>query len=128
MTQVGRQDRPDQDMNDAGQIISAGKAAVYLLSPAMRTTLQSSPNPASVGQTVTFTAAVISVEDAPPDGERLDFYIDRKIVATVPLDGGEAWIHTSNLKVGTHTSSALYLENLNYDSGKSAVNSQVARP
>ena len=72
------------------------------------TTLTSSANPQTSGQSVTFTAAVNpSSGSATPSGDVV-FSIDGADVATVALNAGTATYETSSLAVGSHTVLATY--------------------
>ena len=72
-------------------------------------TVTSSVNPANIGEEVTFTAAVSSINDVVPAG-RINFYIDDVKVGTVDLNPqGAANFMTSSLSVGEHNVQAQYL-------------------
>jgi predicted membrane protein len=72
------------------------------------TTLTSSPNPSTYGQSVTFTATVTSKLGAPPDGETVTFMKGTTVLGTGTLSGGSASYATSALKVGTNAIKAVY--------------------
>ena len=115
-------------INDAGQIVLDGPFATRLLTPIMKVALTSSGNPSQVGQAVTFTVAVTSVQGAPPDGENIVLKDGSKVLGTAALSAGSASFETSNLKAGTHTIVANYVGDVNYFSSKSAVVKQVVNP
>jgi hypothetical protein len=72
-----------------------------------QTTLSSSPDPATVGDSVTFSAAVTSA--AGPATGAVTFSDDGTALATVTLDGaGHATFTTSALGAGDHTVSAIF--------------------
>ncbi len=70
------------------------------------TTLASLLNPATLGQTVTFTANVKSTLGTPTGS--VDFFVDGVDVATKPLISGTATFGTSGLTIGGHTIVAVY--------------------
>ena len=77
---------------------------------ASTTTVNSSPNPSSGGQAVTFTATVASAPPGPtiPSG-MVTFQEGATVLAQIPLDGsGIASFNTSNLTGGDHTITAFY--------------------
>jgi probable HAF family extracellular repeat protein len=81
-------------VNTAGQILLSyyGYGYVsYLLTPVMHTALAVTPNPAKVGQPITFVATVSSAVHAPPpDGELVNFLNAGAVIATAPLQAGVA--------------------------------------
>ncbi len=89
------------------------------------TMLSSSLNPSVHGQAVTFTAAVVSVEGLPPDGESLTFMNGAAALATARISGGTASFITSTLPVGTNLISAVYQGDGIFGSSTSNVVSQV---
>ena len=72
------------------------------------TTLTSSLNPATAGQTVSFTATVTSGQGAPPNGENVTFKQGTTVLGTVPLSSGTAVFSTSALPPGTTAIVATY--------------------
>ncbi len=71
--------------------------------------LTGSPNPASLGQTVTFTAAVRAAEVSAVPAGAVRFKDGSVLLTSVALDpSGTAVFRTSGLGVGTHTISAIY--------------------
>jgi uncharacterized repeat protein (TIGR01451 family) len=80
-------------------------------------TLISSANPAVFGQVITFTATVSAVAPAPggPTGT-VTFLDGGNPIVTVGLSGGVANLTTSNLPVGTHTITAAYNGDANFNS------------
>jgi autotransporter-associated beta strand protein len=89
------------------------------------TSLSSVPNPSSSGQTVTFTATVSPV----PDGGTVTFTIDGIAQASVGLIVGQAQLAVSNLSVNSHTVTAVYNGDSNYQASpvSNTVN-QVVNP
>jgi poly(hydroxyalkanoate) depolymerase family esterase len=64
------------------------------------TTITSSVNPSTYGQTVKFTAAVSSTSGAPPNGETITFLQGSTTIGTGTLSGGKATFSISTLKTG----------------------------
>jgi large repetitive protein len=88
------------------------------------TTLVSSQNPSSVGQSVTFTANV-----KPPYGGTVKgtvtFYADTTKLAIQSLSGGPVTITTSKLAAGSHTISATYGGNANFTGSSASLTQSV---
>jgi hypothetical protein len=83
----------------------------FLLSTALITTtatLTSSPNPSTLGESVTFTAVVGSSAGAPPNGETVSFQKGGTVLGTGTLSGGSATFTTSTLGIGTTSVKAVY--------------------
>jgi len=116
-------------LNDAGQLIGlAGKSKGYvLLTPGMNVVLNATPNPSKVGQNVTFTAKVKAFVGPPPNGEMVQFKDGTATLATVPLANGVAKFTTSSLLVGTHSITANYVGDANYDPSVSKAWSQAVK-
>jgi hypothetical protein len=101
--------------------------------PAVVVTLTASPNPALVGQTVTFTA---SVQGAAANSNlvtgTLTFFIDNVAVTTVTLVNGVGTFSTSTLAAGSHTVRAVYngfaLGDYGFSPGTSATLTEVINP
>ena len=72
------------------------------------TTLTSSPNPSTKGQTVTFTAVVTASNGSPPNGETVTFKNYGSVLGTGTLSGGSAVFKTSALPVGVAKITAVY--------------------
>jgi hypothetical protein len=90
------------------------------------TALTSFPNPSSHGQTVTFTAVVVSSKGTlPADGETLSFMSGKKVLGIGTLSGGVASIATSVLKVGTTSVKAVYAGDSNLIGSTSKTLKQV---
>jgi Bacterial Ig-like domain (group 3) len=90
-----------------------------------KTSLTSSPNPSTVGEPVTFTATVTSSAGAPPDGETVSFKQGKTVLGTGALSGGSASFTTSSLKAGTHSVTAVYAGDTNFETSKSKPVKQV---
>jgi hypothetical protein len=75
---------------------------------ATTTTLSSSLNPSSYGQTVTFTATVTSSLGPPPNGETVTFRQGSTVLGTGTLSGGSASFSTSTIPAGTKSITVTY--------------------
>ncbi len=75
---------------------------------ATATTLTSSPNPSTYGQSVNFTAVVTSSAGAPPDGETVTFELGTTVLGTGALNAGLASLTTSALPLGMDLVKAAY--------------------
>jgi hypothetical protein len=89
------------------------------------TTLTSSPNPSSYGQSVTFTATVSSSLGAPPDGEAINFMEGTTVLGTGVLSAGFTSFTTSALVTGTKSIRAFYAGDANLVGSTSKVVNQV---
>jgi len=87
------------------------------------TTLGSSQNPSSVGQLVTFTAAVTSGSGTPTGS--VTFKDGSATLATVALSGGTAQYPTSSLAAGGHSITAVYSGDATYAGSTSGVLTQT---
>jgi hypothetical protein len=90
------------------------------------TSLTASPNPASLGKTVTLTAKVMpsppSTGGPTPTGS-ITFMDGSNFLGTATLTNAVATFTTSSLTVGTHSITAIYINDGNYSSSTSpAVN------
>jgi Bacterial Ig-like domain (group 3) len=70
--------------------------------------LQTSANPAQVGQPVTFSAAVNVGGSGVQDGLTIDFYDFKTLMGSAVVSGGNATFTTSSLSAKTHTIRAVY--------------------
>jgi hypothetical protein len=78
------------------------------------TALTSSPNPAMVGQTITFTATVTSNSGTPPNGETVTFYNGSAVLGTGALSAGIASFATASLPAGVYSITASYPGDSNF--------------
>ncbi len=92
------------------------------------TTLTSSSNPSKFGETVTFTATVTVNPPASgtPTGS-VDFKDGATLLSTVSLTAGSASYSTNTLSVGTHTITADYSGDTNYDVSTGTVSQVVEK-
>jgi hypothetical protein len=86
--------------------------------PATTTTLASSKNPSEAGQSVTFTASV-SAGGATPTGI-VTFNDGGVAIGTAPLVGGAAGLTTNALAIGSHSITAVYAGNANFQASTSS--------
>ena len=91
------------------------------------TTIASSLNPSTYGQSVTFTATVTASQGAVPDGESVTFVQGTTVIGTGPLSGGSATFSTSTLSGGTDNIKATYPGDANFGSSKSKPVAQVVQ-
>jgi hypothetical protein len=88
-------------------------------SAASSTALNSSFNPALLGQSVTFTAVVSSAIPGIPTGS-MTFYNGGTALGSSPLSGAQASLTTAALSLGTHSITASYSGDANYAGSTSA--------
>jgi hypothetical protein len=89
------------------------------------TSVASSQNPSVSGQSVTFTATVVSLTSGTPTGT-VQFYIDGAAQGSpATLTGGSAAISTSALSAGAHQVTASYGGDSNFIGGDSAALNQT---
>lgn len=112
---------------DAQTASGPAQVTVTVVGEATTTTLTSTPNPSTVGETVTFTATVSSSAGAPPDGETVSFMQGKTTLGTGTLSGGSASFTTSTLKKGTHSIVAVYGGDSEFAGSKSKPDKQVVQ-
>jgi len=127
---AGFREAGSSTINNAGQIATdsellAGNEAAVLFTPIISVSLASSPNPSEVGQEFTITATATSIAGSPPNGENIEFYEGRTLLATVPMGGGIAQFSDSGSKPGKLRISAVYPGDVNYDPSKPSAIIQV---
>jgi uncharacterized repeat protein (TIGR03803 family) len=91
------------------------------------TTLASSPNPSTEGETVIFAATVSSSGGAPPDGETVSFMSGTTTLGTGFLSSGQATFSTSILPVGRTSVTAVYGGDSTFDGNQSKRDRQVVK-
>ena len=89
------------------------------------TTLSSSPNPASPGQTVVFTAAVTGQVGGTAISGNVAFYNGSKKLGSSTIVGGTATYKNAKLPVGTDSITGIYNGSKTYTKSTSNVVSQV---
>jgi hypothetical protein len=82
------------------------------------TSLTSSPNPSTYGQTVTFTATVTSSYGTPTG--TVTFYDSGTSIGTASLSGGHALLSTQTLGGGSHSITAVYAGNSTFSGSSSS--------
>jgi hypothetical protein len=110
---------------DSNFVGSASKILDQVVNKATTTTtLVSSQNPSSVGQSVTFTAHVTPQFSGTVKGS-ITFYDGTTKLATAPLNGATAKLTTSKLTVGSHTISATFEGNTSFTSSSGSLTQTV---
>jgi hypothetical protein len=90
------------------------------------TTITSSLNPSTFGQTVTFTATVsASITGSGTPGGTITFLDGAATLGAVGLTGGTASLSTSSLSAGNHTITASYSGDSNFGASTSAAITQT---
>ena len=101
---------------DANYGPSTSEAANQVINNGTATSLTIAPNPAGVGQTVTFTATV-----SPPAATgTVTFRDGAAVLGSVPLAGGSTSLSTTTLVAGSHPITASYSGDTAYNSSTSA--------
>jgi hypothetical protein len=105
-----------------------GSVGVFLnVSPSpTSTSLSSSVNPSTFGQSVTFSATVTSKDSGTPTGT-VSFYDSTTLLGTGTLNNGTAQYSTSTLTVGSHSITAVYSGDSNFLPSTSPVLYQVVQ-
>jgi uncharacterized repeat protein (TIGR03803 family) len=91
------------------------------------TSLTSSQNPGPYGQAVVFTATVTPQSSGTPTGI-VTFYDGTAALGVQSLSGGTAQYSTSNLTAGSHSITAVYGGDSNYQGSSSSPLSQTINP
>lgn len=104
---------------------SSGSLSQIVVPTGTTTTLASSENPSTFGDTVTFTATVSSAAAAAPTG-KLTIKDGKTVLGTAQLINGQAQISTSLLAKGGHTLTATYAGSASF-SGSSGTLSQTVQ-
>jgi len=114
---------------DSKYAASVSSALVQVVSTASTTTvLAGTPNPANLGQSVTFTATVAPTTSGAPSGT-VSFLDGSSPIGSSSLSNGVATFLTSNLAAGSHSITAVYSGDDDYSGSTStAVNEVVASP
>ena len=93
---------------DANYTSSTSSPVDQVVLATTSTTLTSSPNPSTYGQSVVFTATVSSSAGTPLDGDTVTFKIGTTVLGTATLSGGMANFSTSTLEAGSKAVTAVY--------------------
>jgi hypothetical protein len=88
------------------------------------TTLTSAPNPATLGQTVTFTAQVTASAAGPPTGS-VTFRDGATVLGSAALQNGTATFSTAGLTAGSHAIQAAYAGDVSFAPSASAILTQT---
>ena len=105
-------------------------SVVVVATPTTTLGLTGTPNPATLGQNVTFTATVsVTGNGAAPTGVVAFLDSGGSALAVVPLSAaGVAVFQTNSLIIGTHTIQASYSGNANYASQSVTINEVIRYP
>jgi hypothetical protein len=90
-----------------------------------RVGLSASPNPSSTGQSVTLTATVLTASTAPAPTGQVTFFDGNILLGTVAVSGGIATLGTNFTTAGTHSLSAAYSGDQNYQESASPTYTQT---
>jgi hypothetical protein len=107
---INRDGKPDLVLGNVAILLNIASSFRY----ATTTAVTSSLNPASVGQSVTFTAAVTPAFNAGALTGCVTFYDGTTALSSVAISNGQANINTSSLSAGTHSITASYSGDTNY--------------
>jgi hypothetical protein len=113
------------DANDQASTSTALTQVIRKLPALTVTTLNSSLNPSLAGQSVTFTARVISSYGAVPTGETITFKRGTAVIGTATLSAGVATFTTAALASGTAGMKATYSGDGTFAASTSKVLTQV---
>lgn len=112
----------------AQQLIGQMAAEVFtVILPGSSSTLSADNNPAAVGQTVTFTAAVDSKSLGTLTGT-VQFFDGATLLGSGTLTAGVATFSTTALTLGSHDITAVYSGDANFGGSTSAVLTEVIAP
>ena len=108
---------------DANFVGSTSSAVSQVVTPALTTTtLTSYTNPSTYNALVALTA---TISPAVPNGETVTFYDGLASIGTGTTSGSVATFATNALSVGTHSLTATYLGDSNFETSTSSTVSQV---
>jgi hypothetical protein len=112
----------------AGNFVTSTSAAisVAVAKAQTSTTLSATPNPAKVGQTVTFRATVSNTQTGAVPTGSVTFKDGRTTLGTATVTNGVATLMVSTLKAGSHSVTAAFTDSLgNFLGSTSAVWTEV---
>jgi hypothetical protein len=106
---------------------ATGSTTITVLQDTTVTNVTSSPNPSTVGQSVTFTATIVG-NAASPTGS-VSFYDGTTLLGTGTLsastgDASSATFTTSTLTIGAHSITAVYTATTNFGASSSPILTQ----
>jgi hypothetical protein len=111
---------------DSNFTASASNAVLQLVNKVSTSTaLTSSPNPATYGTSVTFTA---TVSPAVPNGDKVTFYDAGRAIGTGTVSRSAAVLSTKTLSTGTHSITATYSGDSDFAASTSRAVSQIINP
>jgi parallel beta-helix repeat protein len=105
---------------------STSPILIQIVNPVPTTvTLTGTPNPASVGQQVTFTAVISGTLGGAPSSGTVNFADQNGTIGTAAVNAGSAVLSTSTLAAGTHILTATFLANGVFAGGTSQPYTEV---
>ncbi len=102
---------------------SSATATLHVNKASTSTAVASSANPSAFGQSVTLTASVTSGSGSPSGS--VQFFDGTTMLGTGGLSAGSATLALNNLAVGSHSITARYLGDANFDVSAAAALSQA---
>jgi hypothetical protein len=112
---------------DATFAASHSSLVTVVVRPVSNVAVTASPNPATTGQAVTFTATVSSGQTGPPVTGTVTFADNGTAVGSASVGAnGQATFTTSSLAAGTHAIAAFYSGDSNHAPGVGSVIVQVS--
>ena len=119
LIRLGPPSSASNDIEPTGFVAKIGRASIGTGPTSV--SLTSSPNPSSIGQSVTFTATV-----TPPGASGVvNFRVDNASIGSVTLNAGEAKLSHAPLSGGNHSFRAEYLGDARYAASTSASLTQI---
>jgi hypothetical protein len=115
------------DANNSGSVSSSLTEQIGEVHFRSQTTLATSESPSFVGQPLTLTATVTSIDGAIPNGELVTFYDDGTELGTGATAGGVATLATSSLSAKTHTIKAAYAGDATFERSSGMVTQVVSK-
>jgi hypothetical protein len=113
------------DPNFASSVSTVLQQTVNSAKVATTTAVTGSPNPANVGNSVTFQVKVSPASGTKVPGGTVILKNGAETLATLPLNDATAGFSTSDLTVGTHSITAVYDGNSNFEGSTSPVFTQT---
>jgi len=124
----GKPDAVAANLCTSSSDCATGSIGILLAVRALtRTNLTTSGSPTFVGQPVTFTATVTSMDGAIPDGELVTFFDGLTTMGTGATASGVAKFATSSLTPKTHAIKATYAGDINFNPSSGSVRQVVEK-